>query len=320
MELSIIIINYNTKDLLEKCLNSIYIGLENTPILEYETIVVDNASVDGSSEMVRKKFPTVNIIQNSINNGYAYAVNKGIKSASGEYIFLLNSDIILTYHCFFPMLNYMKENPRTGIVGPQLIYPNGIWQRSYGSIPSLKKAFLDTLFVSFIKEKTRSLLRRLGYNFDSNSKSVSYIDGASMLIRREVVQEIGYFDERFFFYAEDADFCFRAHKKKWDIVFIPQSQIIHIRGASSVKKEQISFSIQLAKANLQFIEKHYDRINLWIYKILTCLHFFMRFTKNWIQLVLLIISGRERKRSKYIEKLELLRKLIAFTFQWGRYR
>lgn len=320
MQLSIIIINYNTKDLIVQCINSISMGLENTDILSYEVIVVDNASIDGSSEMVRKKFPTVSIIQNSVNNGYAYAVNRGIKSTSGEYILLLNSDIIFTYNCLFSMLNYMRDNARTGIVGPQLIYPNGNWQRSYGSIPSLGKIILDVFFISFMSGKIRNLLRKLGYKFDTKPKSVGYIDGSSMLIRRELVQEIGYFDERFFFYAEDADFCFRAHKKKWDIVFIPQSQIIHIRGASSVKKEQNLFSIQLAKANLQFFEKHYNRISLWIYKVLTCLHFFVRFIKNWIQLVLIFISGEKRKKSKYIKKVELLRKLIAFIFQWGRYR
>ena len=315
MELSIIIINYNTKDLLNKCLNSISIGLEDTSILKYETIVVDNASIDDSSEMVRKKFSTVSVIQNSVNNGYAYAVNRGIKSAHGEYILLLNSDIILTHNCLFPMLNYLRNNERTGIVGPQLIYPNGNWQRSYGSIPSLGKIILDVFFISFMSGKIRNLLRKLGYKLNIKPKSVGYIDGASMLIRRELVQEIGYFDERFFFYAEDADFCFRAHKKKWDIVFIPQSQIIHIRGASSVKKEQISFSIQLAKANLQFIEKHYDRISLWIYKVLNYFCFLMRFIKNLVQYIFLFIFSKKERINQQLQKLKILRKLIILTFQ-----
>ena len=237
MQLSIIIINYNTKDLIVQCINSIPMGLGNTDILSYEIIVVDNASTDGSVEMIRSIFTTVKIIQNSVNKGYAYAVNRGIEAASGEYLLILNSDIMFTNNCLLPLINYIKENPRTGIVGPQLIYPNGILQRSYGSIPSLSQAFLDVFFIRFIWVQIKNLLKkRLGYNFDLNSKSVSYIDGASMFIRREVVQEIGYFDERFFFYAEDADFCFRAHKKKWDIMFIPQSQIIHRRGASSVKR------------------------------------------------------------------------------------
>ena len=318
MDLSIIIINYNTKDLLAKCLNSISIGLEDTSILEYETIVVDNASVDGSSEMVRNKFSTVSVIQNSVNNGYAYAVNRGIKSAHGEYILLLNSDIILTHNCLLPMLSYMRDNTRTGIIGPQLIYPNGDWQRSYGSIPSLGKIFLDTLFISFVSIRIINLLKKLGYEPDTRLRSVGYIDGASMLIRKELVQEIGYFDERFFFYAEDVDFCFRAHKTKWDVVFTPQSQIIHIRGASSVKKEQISFNIQLAKANLQFIEKHYNRMSMWSYQLLICFHYFVRFIKNWIQLVLLFVIGKKKEKRKYIKKLKLLRELIVFTFRWRR--
>lgn len=316
MQLSIITINYNTKDLIVQCINSIPMGLGNTDILSYEIIVVDNASTDGSVEMIRNTFTTVKIIQNSVNKGYAYAVNRGIEAASGEYLLILNSDIMFTNNCLLPLINYIKENPRTGIVGPQLIYPNGILQRSYGSIPSLSQAFLDVFFIRFIWVQIKNLLKkRLGYNFDLNSKSVSYIDGASMLIRREVVQEIGYFDERFFFYAEDADFCFRAHKKKWDIMFIPQSQIIHRRGASSVKREQILFSIQLVKANLQFIEKHYNKINLWIYKFLTCFHFFVRFIKNWIQLTLFFISGKENKKNQQNKKLEFIKKMITSIFQ-----
>lgn len=316
MQLSIITINYNTKDLIVQCINSIPMGLGNTDILSYEIILVDNASTDGSVEIIRNTFTTVKIIQNSVNKGYAYAVNRGIEAASGEYLLILNSDIMFTNNCLLPLINYIKENPRTGIVGPQLIYPNGILQRSYGSIPSLSQAFLDVFFIRFIWVQIKNLLKkRLGYNFDLNSKSVSYIDGASMLIRREVVQEIGYFDERFFFYAEDADFCFRAHKKKWDIMFIPQSQIIHRRGASSVKREQISFSIQLVKANLQFIEKHYNKINLWIYKLLTCFHFFVRFIKNWIQLTLFFISGKENKKDQQNKKLEFIKKMITSIFQ-----
>jgi GT2 family glycosyltransferase len=316
MQLSIIAINYNTKDLIVQCINSIPMGLGNTNILSYEIIVVDNVSTDGSVEMIRNTFTTVKIIQNSVNKGYAYAVNRGIEATSGEYLLILNSDIVFTKNCLLPLINYIKENPRTGIVGPQLIYPNGILQRSYGSIPSLSQAFLDVFFIRFIWVQIKNLLKkRLGYNFDLNSKSVSYIDGASMLIRRKVVQEIGYFDERFFFYAEDADFCFRAHKKKWDIMFIPQSQIIHRRGASSVKREQISFSIQLVKANLQFIEKHYNKINLWIYKLLTCFHFFVRFIKNWIQLALFFISGKENKKDQQNKKLEFIKKMITSIFQ-----
>jgi len=291
-------------------------GLGNTDILSYEIIVVDNASTDGSVEIIRNTFTTVKIIQNSVNKGYAYAVNRGIEAASGQYLLILNSDIIFTNNCLLPLINYINENPRTGIVGPQLIYPNGILQRSYGTIPSLSQAFLDVFFIRFIWVQIKNLLKkRLGYKFDLNSKSVSYIDGASMFIRREVVQEIGYFDERFFFYAEDADFCFRAHKKKWDIMFIPQSQIIHRRGASSVKREQILFSIQLVKANLQFIEKHYNKINLWIYKFLTCFHFFIRFIKNWIQLTLFFISGKENKKDQQNKKLELIKKMITSIFQ-----
>ena len=316
MDLSFIIVNYNTKDLLFNCLNSISVAIEDINNLVYEIIVVDNASVDGSSEMVIKTFPTVKIVQNFTNKGYAHAVNRGIESALGEYLLILNSDIIFTNNCLLPLLNYIKNNPRIGIIGPQLIYPNGNLQRSYGSIPSLSQAFLDVLFIRFIWIQIKNILKkRLGYEFDKKSKSVGYIDGASMVIRRNVIKEIGYFDERYFFYTEDVDYCLRAHKAGWDVVFVPYSQIIHVRGASSVKKDEIAFNAQLVKANLQFIEKHYNRINIWIYKILTCLHYLVRFVKNWIQLLFLFIFVKRERINQQLQKLNILRKLIALTFQ-----
>ena len=316
MDLSFIIINYNTKDLLFNCLNSISVAIEDINNLVYEIIVVDNASVDGSSEMVIKTFPTVKIVQNFTNKGYAYAVNRGIESALGEYLLILNSDIIFTNNCLLPLLNYSKNNPRIGIIGPQLIYPNGNLQRSYGSIPSLSQAFLDVFFIRFIWIQIKNILKkRLGYEFDKKSKSVGYIDGASMVIRRNVIKEIGYFDERYFFYTEDVDYCLRAHKAGWDVVFVPYSQIIHVRGASSIKKDEIAFNAQLVKANLQFIEKHYNRINIWIYNILTCLHYLVRFVKNWIQLLFLFIFVKRERINQQLQKLNILRKLIALTFQ-----
>jgi len=312
-ELSFIIINYNTKDLLFNCLNSISVSIEKMSDLVYEIIVVDNASIDGSVEMVKDKFPTVKIIQNSTNKGYAYAVNKGIKFAMGEYLFLLNSDIILIHNSLNPLLNYMKENLKTGIVGPQLIYPNGVLQRSYGHIPSLIEIILNFLFINFISDKVKVLLWKLGYNFDKTPKIVGYIDGASMLIRRKLVQEIGYFDEKFFFYAEDVDFCFRGHKMKWEVMFIPQSQVIHLRGASSIKKDKISFNIQLVKANLQFLAKHYNKVNVLIYRVLAFIHFLVRFIKNGIQLIFLIIFVKKNKINLQLKKLKVLKEMINFT-------
>ena len=313
MKVSVVVISYNTKDLLKQCIGSIPAGLAGNMRLAYEIIVVDNASTDGSVEMVEHKFPMAGLIQNRDNKGYAYAVNKGIESTTGDYILVLNSDIILPSGCVLPMVEYMELNPKTAIVGPQLIHPDGKWQRSYGRTPSIVKAFLDAFFVSFVEDRVKSLARRLGFKLDTKPKSVGYVDGAATLVRRKVFDEIGLFDERFFFYAEDADLCLRSRKAGWNVMFVPQNRIIHVRGASSMAKEQIPFYIQLAKANLQFIKKHYGIEEVWLYRFFMAFNLFARFAKNWAELLFLSAKGDESKRKEQVEKLKLLRKLIAVS-------
>lgn len=316
MDLSIIIISYNTKDLLFQCINSIPIALKDIPNLIYEVIIVDNDSIDGSVEMVRQTFPGVKIIQNSTNKGYAYAVNRGIEFASGEYLLLINSDIIFTENSIFPIIKYMENNARTGIAGPQLIYKNKDLQVSYEEINSLKKVLLEIIFINIIRKQIEKILIKFFSKKYKSIKSVGYICGAAMCIRRKLIEEIGYFDERFFFFAEDDDFCLRAHKAKWDVIFVPESRIIHDRGGSSKKKNPFFYMIQLEKSNLQFFAKHYCKTSFLFYKILLCFRTVESIVINWIRLIFYRIKMDKRKIIQQREKIKTFKEIINITFYW----
>jgi len=317
VKLSIVITSYNTKALLSQCLDSISLGLEGSPSLIYEVIVVDNASTDGTIKMIEQVFPNVKLFQNSSNKGYAYAVNRGLENASGKYILLLNSDIILTHNCLLSLLNYIENNPNVGIVGPQLVYPDNNWQRSYGRIPSLSKAFFDIFFINFIEEHIKNILRKSRCEFDVRPKSVGYVDGAAMLFKKDLIREIGYFDERFFFYAEDADFCLRAHKAGLNVVFVPLSRIVHYRGGSSTAVNSAMFNIQLLRANLQLVRKYSDKFKFFLYKALIYIQLVVRYSKNWLQFALITLLGRGGyKREKQGGKCKLIRELMFAVFHW----
>jgi len=231
----IIVLNFNTRDILKTCLMSIPEALEdlslNYKINEYEIIVVDNASSDGSQEMIRKEFPYVTLLSNPKNEGFSKAVNRAAALSSGEFLLISNSDIVYTKGSIAKMIYYCKCDQNIGILGPQLVYPDGRWQRSYGDVPSIRQAIKCVFFIYSVK----NALRRLSWpkiKFDFKPRCVEYIDGAAMLVRKDIWDSLGGFDERFFFYAEDADLCFRARKKGAKVIFFPSAKIVHFRGAS----------------------------------------------------------------------------------------
>ena len=163
------------------------------------------------------------------------ANNQGIRSSSGEFILLLNSDAFLNLSAVTILLDYMKNHPDTAICGPQLLYENQSWQRCYGSFPSPRTSFLDAVGLTFLLH----FGRRISWDLFKKSlkpDTVDYVDGACMLIRKQLIREIGDLDEGFFFFCEDVEFCLRAHRAGWKIVYIPTSQVVHLRGGSSSKE------------------------------------------------------------------------------------
>jgi len=233
MDLSIIIVSYNSEEFISKCLNS-FSALN--PDLDIEIIVVDNASQDASGDLIRKDFPGVRLISNSANLGYAKACNQGIKEAKGRYIFILNPDTELSRGSLEAIIRFMDENPRCGILGPKLLDKDGKIQFSCRAFPSYSTAFFNRYsLLTKIFPGSRYAQRYLKASWPHDSiQETDWVSGAAMLIRRDCLGQIGNFDERFFMYCEDIDMCQRARENGWQVFYYPYVEFTHFI-AGSVK-------------------------------------------------------------------------------------
>lgn len=232
MILSIIIPNFNTKRLLHECLKSIYL---QTKKIKFEVIVVDNASSDGSPQMIKKNFPQVKLIVNSKNLGYAKANNQGIKIAKGKYILFLNSDTIILDKAIEKCLKFMQKRKDIDILGCQLLNEDKSLQPSGGFFPQLRQIFYMMVFIDdlpFINRLLKPYQQRR-IDFYQKVRQLDWATGAFLLVKREVINKIGGFDPTFFMYSEEVDFCFRAKKAGFNIWFYPKAKVIHLKGKSS---------------------------------------------------------------------------------------
>lgn len=259
-ELSVLIVNWNTKDLLDKCLESVYAHTNNLAI---EIFVVDNASTDGSVEMVQSKYPNVNLIINKENVGFARANNQAISGSKGRYVLLLNSDTVVLNNTLYEMVKFMDEHPDAGIGGCKLLNPDYTLQLSCHRYPSPSNIFSIILLLII---KGNGVMRKFKYN---RIKEVDSVSGACLIIRRGTIAEIGLLDERFFLYAEESDWCLRAKRKGWKVYFIPQGSVIHYERQSHKKIPKEVISEIRAKSCCLFYEKNYGKLVLLLYRCST---------------------------------------------------
>ena len=260
LDLSIIIINWNTRDLLHQCIASIPAGMSDQ--VSYEVFVVDNGSKDGSQQMIKDEYPQVILIQNPCNRGFAAANNQAMQRAQGRYCLLLNSDTIMIESCIDKVINYLDANPNVGMAGPRLLNEDGSIQNSVGSIPNV------------LTETTqRSLMRLLfpkryyGRRFQPTEPVfVESLVGASLYVRTKLIKELGMLDEDYFFFLEETDWCLRALKADWKIVFLPDAKIYHLQGKSATPV-QAEARIEYWRSRYLFFKKHYPRWHGWILKV-----------------------------------------------------
>ncbi len=233
MDLSIIIISYNSKQFIKRCLNSL---LASTSNLASEIIVVDNSSSDAGSGLIREDFPGVRLISNTKNLGYAKASNLGIKEAKGRYMFILNPDTEFSGGSLEAMVRFMDEHPRCGILGPKLLDRDGEIQLSCRAFPSYSTAFFNRyslLTKIFPRSKYADRYLKASWSHDSIQET-DWVSGAAMVIRNDCLGQIGNFDESFFMYCEDIDICQRARNKGWQVFYYPHIEFTHFI-AGSVK-------------------------------------------------------------------------------------
>jgi N-acetylglucosaminyl-diphospho-decaprenol L-rhamnosyltransferase len=233
--ISIVIVSWNTCDLLRDCLRA----LEQHPAHGRiaETIVVDNGSRDGTAEMVRDEWPSVHLIENTENAGYTRANNQAIRSSRGEYIVLINADASVQAGCLDTMLSAMDADERIGAVGPRLVYGDGRWQRwTGGRAPSLRTAFNYFLFLERLSpDDPRFAGIYLGRDIHEG-RSVDWVSSACMLLRLRALEQVGLLDERFFVYMDDVDLCQRLRDAGWKIRYCPEAQATHLMGQSTKRQ------------------------------------------------------------------------------------
>jgi GT2 family glycosyltransferase len=256
IDLSIVIVSYNTSRLLDECLASIERAGRKPAI---EIIVVDNASSDDSCEMVSSKWPLITLIQNSANNGFARANNQALQMCRGRYAILLNSDTQVRPGALESMVAFLDEHREVGIAGPRLLNTDGTLQPSGNRIPSAFSQIWWTLPFHRISGRQSWRMRYLDDHRDYNQiADVDEVSGAALMMRREVWETIGFLDEGYFFYFEDVDFCIRARSAGWRVVYFPRSEIVHHWGMSS-KRAGLSIHPRALVSHFRYMRKVHGR-------------------------------------------------------------
>jgi GT2 family glycosyltransferase len=245
LDVSIIIVNWNTAGLLIQCLDSIN---KTPPLHSFEIIVVDNASQDESVLLVSQRFPDVTLIVNDDNQGFARANNQGMSAVHGRYLLLLNSDTIVLPGALDRLIQVADSNPQLGVVGPKLLNLDGTLQESWASFPSI-----------FSELTGKNIRNRTPIPDTPNAYEVDWIGGACMLVRCRTVEEVGKLDDGFFFYSEELDWCYRIRKKNWKIWYVTDAEIYHLGGGSASRASFIQL-LRLYQSKLRYFSKHHGNL------------------------------------------------------------
>jgi len=259
--IAVAVVNYNTRDHLRTCLSSVFAERPT------EVVVVDNASLDGSVEMVQAEFPSATLRVNKTNIGYGAAANQAIATVKSAYVLLLNADTRLQPGALEALSAYLDQHPRAAIVGPRLAESDGTLQASCYPFPTPLDTFLENCKAAIIVGRTvrrycptvgRFYLRTWPHNF---ARTVSWVKGAVLTIRREAFDAIGGFDPSYFMYFEDADLCYRLTASGWEIHFTPVTTAVHSGGASTRQRHAV-MSLQLLTSTVRFYQRHCSTFQL----------------------------------------------------------
>jgi len=256
MDISVVILSWNDKSHLEGLLKS----LDNsTKTRSMEIIVVDNASTDGSPEMVASDFPAVNLIRNKENLGFPKGNNVGITASRGKYIYILNSDIKVLDGCIDALADYLDQNPKVGMVGPKVLNGDMTHQSSCRRFPTLWNNFCEAAGLAKVFPTSKMFCgEHMSYFKGNQLGGVDVLVGCFWTVRREALDEVGLLDEGFFIYAEDVDWCKRFWEGGWRVDFCPAASAIHYRGASTVKKDPVRFALTQQRSILRYWKKHHN--------------------------------------------------------------
>jgi GT2 family glycosyltransferase len=255
MDLSILIVNYNTCKLTVDCLRSV---LTSNTSYDYEIIVVDNSSKDNSVLEIKKHFPHIHLIENDRNVGFAKANNQAMRIAKGKYVLLLNSDTIVQTNTLDTMLAFMENHPKVGASGCKIVLPDGSLDKACKrGFPTPSASFYYAFgFSKLFPKVPRFNQYQLGYLDPDQEYPIDCLVGAFMLVRRSAIDQAGMLDEDFFMYGEDIDWCYRIKQAGWEIYYYPRASIVHYKGASS-RRKPYKIIYEFHRAMYLFHRKHY---------------------------------------------------------------
>ncbi|MCU6797652.1 glycosyltransferase family 2 protein [Paenibacillus sp. WQ 127069] len=257
MDLSIIILNYNTCELTLNAIQSVY---DSQTSFCYEIIVVDNHSSDASVVEIKRRYPNVRLVENPSNDGFSKGNNIGIKLATGRYILLLNSDTIIDSDSLQTMIAFMDQNLSIGAAGCKIVLPDGSLDKACKrGFPTPLASFYYAFGISKLFPKvSRFNQYQLGYLDPDQDYPVDCLVGAFMMVRKEAIDQVGMLDEDFFMYGEDIDWCYRIKQGGWRIHYYPYTQIVHHKGASS-RRKPFKIIYEFHRAMYLFHKKHYQK-------------------------------------------------------------
>jgi N-acetylglucosaminyl-diphospho-decaprenol L-rhamnosyltransferase len=293
IDVSIVIVNYNVKEYILRCIQSIYTTIGTA--ITFEIIVVDNNSTDGSIEAIEKDFKEVRIIKNLENAGFPAANNQGFKIANGDKIMMLNPDTEIVENAIARLALYLDSNPDVALVAPKLLNTDGSLQHSVWRFPSVKYIFAEMFYLkNLIKDK---------YYADKDLNITQRIDsasGAAMMFRKELVDVVGMLDEKLF-WIEDVEFCYRIKKHDFNIAYLPEALVIHHIGQSAKKNYNVSIYNQIFN-KIKFYRKHHSRGSLFVVKTLSFIHALYKWITFWIVSPFKTIYFRKAKAYSYTLK------------------
>ncbi|MFQ5862621.1 MAG: glycosyltransferase family 2 protein [Candidatus Brocadiales bacterium] len=301
-ELSVVIVNWNTRDLLEDCLASLYKTVRN---LSFDVYVVDNGSTDGSVETLREKFPEVRLTRNKENRGFTMANNQALRGIQTPYVFLLNTDTVLLEGTVEGMVSFLNTHPDVAIVAPQFINRDGSKQNTFDNFPSLTTELLNKSLLR-ICFPGRYPSKRVDYKEPLEVESVLF---AGVILRQDVFRQVGFFDEDYFVYLEDSDTCFRIKKAGWRCFYLPNLQMYHFGGGGTKGKSRTNRAnsvIEYYRSLYKFFRKNRSATEYLIIKLLKPLRLTVSLVLSILGLTLTLFlhEGLRSRVYAYLKVLE----------------
>ncbi len=309
-ELSIILLNWNTRDLMRDCLESLF---KTTKGDNYEVIVVDNGSTDGSIGMVRRDFPGVELITHDRNYGFSRGYNLVLKDIKTPFVLLLNTDTILLDGVIEGMLKFLKSHPDVGIVAPQYLNADGSKQTSFSNFPTLFTELLNRSLLQFLFPWWYPS-KRQDYE---DPREVEAVKAAAPMLRQEAFRQVGFFDEDYFIFLEETDLCFRLRRAGWRCFHLPQLKMYHLGGGGTKKKVMAETTIEYYRSLYRFFKKNRGTMEYWLLRLLKPLKALVNLSL-WGLGLIFTLSLHERTRAKFFTYLRVLGwHLMGCPEGWG---